>query len=310
MNLTYKILWFEDEKDFVDGYKPDLQDYVEELGFKFVQPHIEKDNSNSDRIEFSEYDLILMDYKLSDGNKGDVIINKIRELDIYTEVVFYSSSEMTELRGAIHDKELDGVYCANRGEGFLPKVKDIIRLTLKKVLDINAMRGVVMAVVSDFDEKMLSIISAYLNTINENDANTFLSKRKNKLLSSFDDKKAKINNEQLDTFYKNWNFDATHKWRAVLSIVKMVIPELTEKTKQYESEIIKSRDSLAHVMEVEDPSGNGQKCLAYGDFIFNDESCKKILTALKEHERNFDKILNYFFDKVNRIRQLPPTLAL
>jgi CheY-like chemotaxis protein len=294
MNLAYKILWFEDEEDFVDGYIPDLQDYIEELGFKFIQPHVEKDNSNSDRIDFSEYDLILMDYRLSDEDRGDIIINKIRELDIYTEIVFYSASGMTELRTAIHDKGLDGVYCANRGEGFFLKVKDIIRLTLKKVLDLNAMRGIVMAVVSDFDEKMLSIISAYVNAINENDANAFLSKRKNKLLSSFDDKRTKINNEQLDTFYRNWGFDTTHKWRAVLSIVKSVIPELTEKTKQYELEIIKNRDYLAHVMEVNDPSGNGQKCLAYGDFIFNDESCKKILTALKEHEKNLDDILNYF----------------
>jgi CheY-like chemotaxis protein len=297
MNLAYKILWFEDEKDFVDSYTPDLQDYVEELGFKFIQPHIEKDNSNSDTIDFSEYDLILMDYKLSDGDKGDVIINKIRELDVYTEIVFYSASEMKELRAAIHDKELDGVYCANRGEGFLPKVKDIIRLTLKKVLDLNAMRGIVMAVVSDFDEKMLSIISAYVNTIDENNANAFLSKRKNKLLTSIDDKRTKIDNEQLDTFYKNWNFDATHKWRAVLSIVKLVIPELAEKTKQYKPEIIDNRDHLAHVTEVDDPSGNGQKCLAYGDFIFNDESCRKILTTLKEHEKNLDKILNHFLDK-------------
>jgi CheY-like chemotaxis protein len=297
MNLAYKILWFEDEKDFVDGYTPDLQDYIEELGFKFIQPHIEKDNSNSDRIDFSEYDLILMDYKLSDGDKGDVIINKIRALDIYTEIVFYSASEMKELRSAIHDEELDGVYCANRGEGFLPKVKDIIRLTLKKVLDLNAMRGIVIAVVSDFDEKMTNIISAYVNTTNENDANAFLSKRKNKLLSSLDDKKTKINNAQLGVFYRNWGFDATHKWRAVLSIVKSVIPELTEKTKQYELEIIKSRDYLAHVMEVDDPSGNGQKCLAYGDFIFNDEKCKEILTALKEHEKNLDKILNHFLAK-------------
>jgi CheY-like chemotaxis protein len=296
MNLTYKILWFEDEKDFVDGYIPDLQDYVEELGFKFVQPHIETD-SNNDRIDFNEYDLILMDYKLSDGDKGDVIINKIRKLDIYTEIVFYSASEMKELRTAIHDKELDGVYCANRGEGFLLKVKDIIRLTLKKFLDLNAMRGIVMAVVSDFDEKMLNIISAYIKTINESETSDFLLKRKNKLLSSLDDKRKKIDGEQLDTFYKNWNFDATHKWRAVLAIVKLAIPELIEKTQQYKPEIIDSRDYLAHVMEIDHPSGNGQKCLAYGDFIFNDESCKKILTALKEHEKNLDKILNHFSRK-------------
>jgi CheY-like chemotaxis protein len=297
MNLTYKILWFEDEKAFVDGYIPDLQDYVEELGFKFIQPHIEKDNSNSDRIDFSEYDLILMDYKLSDGDKGDVIINKIRALDIYTEIVFYSASEMKELRSAIHDEELDGVYCANRGEGFLPKVKDIIRLTLKKVLDLNAMRGIVMAVVSDFDEKMLNIISSYIKTEDENNASIFLSKRKKKLLESLDGKRKSIEKKEENTFYKEWIFDATHKWRAVCSIVRLVIPELAEKTEQYKAEIIDNRDYLAHVMEVDDPNGNGQKLLAYGDFIFNDENCKKILTALKEHEENLDKILNHFFTK-------------
>jgi CheY-like chemotaxis protein len=297
MNLSYKILWFEDERDFIDGCVPDLQDYVEELGFKFMQPHIERDSSNSDRIDFSEYDLILMDYKLSDGDKGDVIINKIRELDIYTEIIFYSASGMTELRAAIHDKELDGVYCANRGAGFLPKVKDIIRSTLKKVLDLNAMRGIVMAVVSDFDAKMLKIIDAYIDTIDKNDASIFLSRRKKKLLESIESNRKKIEENELGVFYKNWVFDATHKWRAVLSIVKLTIPELTEKMEQYKPEIIDNRDYLAHVMEIDDPSGNGQKCLAYGNFIFNDESCKRILNALKEHEKNIDVILNHFLYK-------------
>jgi hypothetical protein len=234
---------------------------------------------------------------LSDGDKGDVIINKIRSLDIYTEIVFYSASAMKELRAAIHEKELDGVYCANRGDGFLLKVKDIIRLTLKKFLDLNAMRGIVMAVVSDFDEKMLNIISAYIKTINKNEASVFLLKRKNKLLSSLDAKRQKIADEQLEKFYENWVFDATHKWRAVLSIVKSAIPTLTEMTQKYELEIIKSRDRLAHVIEADHPSGNGQKCLAYGDFIFNDETCRKILTDLKAHEENLDKILNHFSAK-------------
>jgi len=298
MNLTYKILWFEDQRDFVDVYISDLKKYIERLGFQFINPHVETDNSNTDTINYNEYDLILMDYKLSDGNKGDSIINRIRELNIFTEVVFYSSTNLEELRLTIQKNELDGVFCVSRSEAaFLPKVKDIINLTLRKVLDLNALRGIVMATVSDFDEKMLEIIDMYKEYLGEKESLVFMQERKSNLEKSLINRVEKVTKLDISDFYKDYSFDTSHKWRAVLNIVKDKLPHLKDLTASFKKDIIDIRNPLAHVKEVEDPKDSSKKCLSSDNFIFDDEKSKEILNNLKKHDENFDKILNHFKGK-------------
>ena len=292
MNLTYKILWFEDQTDFVDAYIPDLENYIENFGLKFIKPSIETDSSKTDTINYEEYDLILLDYKLSDGDKGDIIIGKIRELNIYTEIVFYSSSQIDELRQSIQKNELDGVYCVSRAEAaFLPKVKDIIKQTLRKVLDLNALRGIVMATVSDFDMKMIEIIKEYQKYLGDEKYNNFLQKRRKKLFDSLESKKKAIDEVKLVDFLEERDFDTSHKWRAILTIVKDIIPALYNLTNEFKTEIIDIRNPLAHVTEVEAPNENGKKHLADGDFIFNKEKSRQILQNLKKHEKNFNDVL-------------------
>jgi hypothetical protein len=289
MDLTYKILWFENELDYVDGFLDELSAYVENLGFKFIKPRVEADNTHVDEIKYQDYDLILMDYKLSNEEKGDSIIEKIRGLNVYTEIIFYSSSGVGALRASVQQNGIDGVYCVDRGEAFLPRVEDVIKSTVKKVLDANTVRGIVMAQTSDFDKMMIDIISTYLGKIDEASSNQFLERRKKKFLISHDEKIKKF--EGSKEYYKEWIFDSSHKWRAVIDIVKRNIPALKDITSLFDPEIIKIRDDLAHVVEIDDPNGSGQKCLANGDLIFNEERCQKILNDLKKHEENFNLIL-------------------
>jgi CheY-like chemotaxis protein len=292
MNLSYRILWFEDENDFIELCIPEIKNYIEDIGFKFLSPHVENDNSKADNLDYDNYDLILMDYKLSDGDKGDVIIDKIRSMNVYTEIIFYSSSKMEDLRLSIQKNGLDGVYCANRGEGFIQKVKDIIKQTLKKVLDINTIRGIVMASVSDFDQKMVEIIETYKNHKNEEEYSAYLQKRKNKLDESLNSRAKSIKKIAPGDIIYERDFDTYHKWRAVSNIVRDNFPHLAETTEAFKIDVIDIRNPLAHVIEKDDPRGNGKKCLMDGDFIFNDEKSRQILENLKKHEKNLDSILN------------------
>jgi hypothetical protein len=291
MNLSYNILWFEDEFDSMKPLVEDIKKYVEDLGFKFEEPKIEHDNSNIDSINYEYNDLILMDYKFSGGDNGDVLINKIRSHNFFSEIVFYSSSEISDLRKAVLENSLDGVYCVGRSaSAFLPTVQDVIKATVKKVLDVNTMRGIVMAETSDIDEKMITIISSYIETLKEDDKNQFLTHRRGELLLSIDEKRKKI--EDNAKFYNEWIFDSSHKWRTVLEIVKKNLPEKKKLTSLYHDEIIIKRNKLAHLKISENV--NGEKQLVNGDFIFNDMTCKEILNNLKKHEKNIDEILLHF----------------
>ena len=201
MNLVYKILWFEDEILWAQPLVREIKTFVEEIGFIFSQPRFERDNSNIDNIDYGEFDLILMDYNLSSVEKGDVLISKIRNHDFFSEILFYSASGAPKLRSAVLEKEMDGVYCADRQrDSFIPKVQEVIKATVKKVLDLNTLRGIVMAETSDIDEKMLEIISLYTNILTTEEKSYFLERRRKKLLDSINNKKRKLKNVALMGF--------------------------------------------------------------------------------------------------------------
>ena len=95
MKLKYKILWIENEQDWVDSIEDQIQEYLEDLGFTYDMKLIGKEEKN---IAYNDYDLILMDLNLADQPNGAELISKIRELGSYTDVVFYSSMGIDELR--------------------------------------------------------------------------------------------------------------------------------------------------------------------------------------------------------------------
>jgi DNA-binding NarL/FixJ family response regulator len=296
MNLLYKILWFEDEILWAQPLVKEIKSFVEEMGFAFSEPKFERDNSNIDNINYDDFDLILMDYNLSSVEKGDVLIKRIREHNFYSEIVFYSTSGAAVIRKAALDNQLDGVYCADRpANSFLPKVKDVIKATVKKVLDLNTIRGIVMAETSNIDEKMLEIISCYINTLEAEAKNNFLEKRRKKLIKSTESKIEKIKSNNVDEFYFDLLFDANQKWMAVTDIVKKIIPERESIIKLYDPEIIKKRNILAHVKEIKDKSGKIQ--LIYEDYVFNEQASKEILYSIKKHEENINAILALLKDK-------------
>jgi hypothetical protein len=291
MNIEYRILWFEDMPQSIDSIIEEIQEYVEdELGFKFVVPQIEPGSGNVNYLKYSDYDLIVMDYKLRGNEKGDLIIKKIRDLQIYTDVVFYSSSPIEELRASVHANELDGVYCTSRTEAVLiNKLKQIILTTVKKVQDLNNMRGLVMAEVSDIDEKMLTIIGLYIKFIDGKTANDFLIKRKNKVLSSILERHKQFEKLELDSIISDWSFDASHKWRTIKEIAcKFKKDQIQACLELYETEISQKRNKLAHVKEIIDKDGN--RILSNSEFVFNDTICRELRVDLKKHSANLDEL--------------------
>ena len=85
MKIKYNVLWVENEQDWLDSIV-EIQEFVEELGFKFSY---DVATGRSDISDYNKYDLILMDLNLASEPTGDEIIQEIRNLNIYTDVVFY-----------------------------------------------------------------------------------------------------------------------------------------------------------------------------------------------------------------------------
>src|SRR5689334_9577229 len=117
MRITYNILWVENEKDWLEPSLDYVREIVEENGFDFKYKHVSSEKEIEDLLAtenpLKEYDLILVDLQLDKGERGNQIIENIREHKIFTDVIFYSQ-DIQGIRQAVAKHFLDGVYCASR----------------------------------------------------------------------------------------------------------------------------------------------------------------------------------------------------
>ena len=125
MKLKYKILWIENEQDWVESIEDQIQEYLEDMGFIYERIPIGKEEKN---IDYNNYDLILMDLNLADQPNGAELISKIRNIGVYTDVVFYSA-RIDELKAKGKEKELEGVYYSGRTPetSFINKVEAVMK---------------------------------------------------------------------------------------------------------------------------------------------------------------------------------------
>lgn len=112
MKLKYKILWFDNEPDWVESIEDDIREIIEdEYCFVYDKELREKDEP---KASYNNYDLILMDLNLEDEKTGDQLIQNIRNLDIYTDVLFYSADGISTIKEKAQALGLEGVYFSGR----------------------------------------------------------------------------------------------------------------------------------------------------------------------------------------------------
>lgn len=168
MNLTYTVLWIENDKEFIDSFDTDdLKEYVEEQGFDLRLEYRMSPEEIRAEVNGSLFDLLIIDYNIADGDgeNGDLhgsdVIRQIRDQNCLTEVIFYSASGVPKLRKEAADRGLEGVFYSGRPtEQLLRKIKDVFNLTVRKVVDVENMRGIVMAGVADLDHLVTDVIRA------------------------------------------------------------------------------------------------------------------------------------------------------
>jgi hypothetical protein len=152
MNLTYRILWFDDTDEFFQSLDRDpFEAEVKSWGFVPMFELVKTPEEFMAKKPFDAYDLIVVDYNLGDAvPHGEEFIKQIRGHHIFTEIVFYSASPSGTLWDAIQKNQLEGIFVSDRA-GILQKLENVAHQSVHKVLDLNNMRGMVMAEVGDMD---------------------------------------------------------------------------------------------------------------------------------------------------------------
>ena len=305
MKITYNILWVENEKDWLESIADEIKDFVDELGFKLSY---EVASAKSDIPGYNKYDLILMDLNLASEPTGDEIIQEIRELNLYTDVVFYSANGIDSIRAIGREKGLEGVYYSGRKTAFfLEKVKGVIMTTIRKTQDLTNLRGLVMAEVSELDVMMSEILSIFL--VSDENLQKFHSKvtsdREKTVHKWLEHPKCKkdctllLRNEPASEVVKK--LDASQKARGINLVLKTLESQgqhlyVSSNGKgfmdNYDMDIIRMRNNLAHCQSVETES-DGKEILKTrnGDICFSFEEIVTIRKNIVSYHSLFDQLL-------------------
>lgn len=287
MQITYNILFIENENDWIDSIEESIRDYLDERWFSL---NLERTGVFPVNIgDFNKFDIIVVDLNLDNNETGDEAINRIRASgSVYTEILFYSSEGEDIIRRKLIDLWwFDGVYCSKRDGGELIKnLKWLIYTTIRKSQDLNNLRGLVMAETSELDRmiKGLNRILIENNKVSESK----IIERKPKLLEYH---KEQIKNiEEIVNFLdllESGHFSANFSWRTLCSFADCPNNSLKKSDfESYRSEIIELRNLLAHhpeddstseEMRIKKTDGN-IKSFTEGDFI---EVRKKISSYKK-----------------------------
>lgn len=155
MRLDFNVLWVDDQPDRVQAQINAIERQMEAEGFK-LNPTLRATIGEvraliADNVFTDEVDLILVDWDLGSGLTGQDVIAATREVIQYKDVVFYSALKPSdELRQLAFEARLEGVYFANR-EDLVQEVMGVFESLVKKVLDLDHTRGIVMGATSDID---------------------------------------------------------------------------------------------------------------------------------------------------------------
>lgn len=287
MNLDFGILWIEDS--FSPEEKESLKRRVLDAGFI---ARIE-DIPNSTGIEelarvhklYHRYDIILLDYRLKDEN-GDALAPKIRDLFPSTTILFYSGSvEEDELRRMIADKQVEGVYCSAR-QRFIDRTGGLIDQTARALDRLSGMRGLAMRVVAECDAlmktAMLSMCSRDENCSAkvgelDNDVLDFITKMKTSyeaaIAGDLNDRIATraVDSAKLFKHFRRLTQVAASKPEAFGFNNEQVerLRELRRNSANYAENVLKKRNILGHVVEVQGDEGwilQGSNEISVGDF--------------------------------------------
>lgn len=174
MRLDFNVLWVEDNQNNVLAQKSAIERGIRREGFRLRVEFAASVDAATEFLSTDIYgdhvDLILMDFDLGPGKKGDEGLSEVRDIFPYKDIVFYSGMSTADLIGKASAQSVQGIFVANR-DALTDVVEGVFENLVKKVLDIDHSRGIVMGATSDIDKVIFEGLSKVFDGCNEDQKN-------------------------------------------------------------------------------------------------------------------------------------------
>lgn len=287
MNLDFGILWIEDS--FSDEEKESLKRRVLDAGFIARIEVIPNGTGIAELARthklYHRYDIILLDYRLN-GEDGDDLAPKVRELFPSTTILFYSGSvEERDLRRMMAERQVEGVYCSAR-QRFIERTGALIDQTARALDRLSGMRGLAMRVVAECDALMrAAMLSMCKRDPNCSGKVTDLDKDVLEFMESMRASYEAAVARDLDGRLATRAVDSAKLFKHFRRLTQIAagdpstfglneeqverLRELRRVSAQYDRNVLSKRNILGHVVEVQGEAGwvlEGSNEISVGDF--------------------------------------------
>ena len=299
MKLEYNILWIDNDiQEYIDaGEVSSMESFLGDLGFEPNIVTLADEAQLDDFIFLHKYDLIVSDFNLN-ATTGDVIIQKIRdEKGFSTEILFYTAKSNFVNDPSVKERLafMDRITFHSNRDTFIDKLEKLIKLTLDKLLELNATRGLRTAATSELDVEIETLVMKLIdkNGLSEEDLKKIVQE---KVVSPLEEKLKSFWTKYEDFQSYFHRIDALQKWRIFRDLLKAqtTTTEITaflNTNRTYQTEVIEIRNKFAHA-KAEENAGQlvlkGQ--LGKEDFQFDTEACIDIRRKLIIHKQSFNTL--------------------
>lgn len=272
MRLDFNVLWVDDQPDRVASQIKSISQKMAAEGFEFKPRQCttmeQVEAAISEHVFIDEIDLILVDWDLGNNMHGEDAIDRIRQIVQYKDVVFYSGeATVTELRQKAFDKKLEGVYCASRPE-LIDEVVGVFESLIKKVLDLDHTRGIVMGATSDIDHIVNTCLALAHNKLNDEGKARFIEEAMKRVVDQVESivkqgDKLKMAPSVEALFKAHMLFTSDNRLRMLASVLGMAefaaYADGVATVKSYREGVVRDRNNLGHAVLV--PQGKSDSVI-------------------------------------------------
>lgn len=263
MRLDFNVLWVDDQPDRVIHQIKRIAAQMADEGFEFRPSQCttidQMEAAISEDVFTDEVDLILVDWDLGGDVHGEDAIERIRQIVQYKDVVFYSGqATVTELRQKAYEKQLEGVFCASR-DGLVDEVVGVFDSLIKKVLDLDHTRGIVMGATSDIDHMINTCLTLAHGKLDEGGKAKFIEEAMRRVMEQVDNvtrqgEKLKTSPSVEALFKAHMLFTSDHRLRMLASVLGMdefaAHSAAAVTINSYREGVVKGRNNLGHAILV------------------------------------------------------------
>lgn len=298
MRLDFNVLWVEDQPANVADQQERISHLIRKEGFRlqvqFAEAVVAAKEYLTDHIYGDHIDLILMDYDLGAGMNGADGLSEVRDLFPYKDLVFYSANSTTQLTQMATEREIQGIFTAYRPD--LPGVVEgVFENLVRKVLDIDHSRGIVMGATSDIDKVIIDGLSKVFDDCSEDQraqAIHDIQKRLDQKQRDFEKSVEVINamKHVAELVDHRGVYTSDDRFRLLQKLMKQLDlhSERREDFDGYRTDVMPKRNDLAHIRV--ERTGFSRKFYDRKGKEFTVEDMRSLRVALLEFQELLDEV--------------------